>query len=284
MKSKRTSACTLETKLLKEMVHDLFTITQAKLDEEAKVKEQRDNLTKEKEEIDTSLSPASIPQLTEFSLADGKSLPFLSHWDEEEIKRYGEAFPGSVFEGNLQVRKHNFREGYIKVRADDRFKEYNHEIVLHGRGAMNRGVHGDRVCVILLPPSQWISSSGKHVLVETTTHEVVNEEDSIVEEVDIDKIKKGRGGEGGRRDSIPTGQVVKILERRRREYVAVMQESDIEGLDPNRDYEEVRIWIYTFNLFPIYKYFPFFLGVSSCSCRYSYTSNPDTYTIRYSTC
>ncbi|CAH0476675.1 unnamed protein product [Peronospora belbahrii] len=112
-----------------------------------------------------------------------------------------------VVAGKLEVSSHNPVEAYVLVEKPHAIEK----VFVFGRAAMNRGVHGDRVAVKMLPKAHWRAPQSNWLLVHYTQDEI--EHESEIVESENDKQEPG---------AIPTGRIVGILSRSLRYHVATI--------------------------------------------------------------
>lgn len=120
-----------------------------------------------------------------------------------------------VLAGKLEVSTHNPMEAYVLVEGPHAVEK----VFVFGRAAMNRGVHGDRVAVEILPKAHWRTPQSDRLLVHYTQDEDEHQHES---ESDADEQVPG---------AIPTGQVVGIISRSPRYHVATVIASTVNGGD-----------------------------------------------------
>ncbi|KAE8891033.1 DIS3-like exonuclease 1 [Phytophthora fragariae] len=123
-----------------------------------------------------------------------------------------------VLAGKLEVSAHNPMEAYVVVEGPHAVDK----VFVFGRAAMNRGVHGDRVAVEVLPKAHWRAPQSDRLLVHYTQDEDEHQHEAESVESEIDEQVPG---------SIPTGQVVGILSRSPRYHVATVIASTVNAGD-----------------------------------------------------
>lgn len=123
---------------------------------------------------------------------------------------------GVYFSGMIRVDKHHQAEatvttGLSALSADGKGGDVASEILILGDVHRNHAVHGDSVAVELLPKDQWQA--------RTATLKLVNVTNTTTS-----------AHEGASRSSraVPTGRVVRILQRNWRTYAATLQEGEDE--------------------------------------------------------
>ncbi|KAL3662621.1 hypothetical protein V7S43_012473 [Phytophthora oleae] len=120
-----------------------------------------------------------------------------------------------ILAGKLEVSTHNPMEAYVLVEGPQTIEK----VFVFGRPGMNRGVHGDRVAVEMLPKAHWRAPQSDRLLVHYTQDE--NEREFEAESVESD-VEPG---------AIPTGQVVGILSRSPKYHVATVIASTVNAGD-----------------------------------------------------
>ncbi|CAH0486971.1 unnamed protein product [Peronospora farinosa] len=123
-----------------------------------------------------------------------------------------------ILTGKLEVSTHNPAEAYVLVEGPHAIEK----VFVFGRAAMNRGVHGDRVAVEVLPKVHWRAPQSDRLLVHYAPDENKHEHESESVESDYDEEKDG---------AIPTGQVVGILSRSSKYHVATIIASTVNAGD-----------------------------------------------------
>jgi DIS3-like exonuclease 1 len=121
-----------------------------------------------------------------------------------------------VLMGKLDVSSHNPMEAYVKLERPFVTKEMPIEkIFVYGREMMNRAVHGDKVVLELLPPSEWLTPASDRLLVHYATTEDTTVDSGSQKRVltESDKIMEAKQ---------PTGRIVGIYKRSTRTYVATV--------------------------------------------------------------
>ncbi|KAJ9057333.1 exosome catalytic subunit dis3, variant 2 [Entomophthora muscae] len=114
---------------------------------------------------------------------------------------------GRLLQGTLNISQHNYLEGTIFTQIDDK----DVEIVILGRKHLNRAIHGDRICVELLPKEEWGSEPEVVVLTEE------------------DEAQLASGGKGGKENSRPQGKVVGVIKRNWRPYCGFIDKATVQG-------------------------------------------------------
>ncbi|KAK1930635.1 DIS3-like exonuclease 1 [Phytophthora citrophthora] len=123
-----------------------------------------------------------------------------------------------ILAGKLEVNTHNPMEAYVLVEGPQAIEK----VFVCGRPGMNRGVHGDRVAVEMLPKAYWRAPQSDRLLVHYSQDENERKlESEGVEEV-VDEHEPG---------AIPTGQVVGILSRSPKYHVATVIASTVNAGD-----------------------------------------------------
>ncbi|KAJ8539055.1 hypothetical protein ON010_g12816 [Phytophthora cinnamomi] len=125
-----------------------------------------------------------------------------------------------VLAGKLEVSTHNPMEAYVLVEGPHAVEK----VFVFGRAAMNRGVHGDRVAVEILPKAHWRAPQSDRMLVHYTQDEDEHQHESESVDSEVDGQVPG---------AIPTGQVVGIISRSPRYHVATVIASTVS---PGDDY------------------------------------------------
>ncbi|RMX68332.1 hypothetical protein DD238_004452 [Peronospora effusa] len=123
-----------------------------------------------------------------------------------------------ILAGKLEVSTHNPAEAYVLVEGPHAIEK----VFVFGRAAMNRGVHGDRVAIEMLPKAHWRAPQSDRLLVHYAPDENKHEHESESVESDHDEKKDG---------AIPTGQVVGILSRSSKYHVATIIASTVNAGD-----------------------------------------------------
>ncbi|KAJ1921532.1 exosome catalytic subunit dis3 [Mycoemilia scoparia] len=139
---------------------------------------------------------------------------------------------GFLVQGTLQVASYNYLEGSIFGQGPDGKEQ---KILIVGRKAMNRAIHGDRVVVKLLPKSEWksvpstaIEDEDEDTVPESASENKDKGKDAVVPEkstADGPSKKKIRVSDEPKDDTdendapaIPLGEVVGIIQRHWRPY------------------------------------------------------------------
>ncbi|KAI9294598.1 RNB-domain-containing protein, partial [Neoconidiobolus thromboides FSU 785] len=136
------------------------------------------------------------------------------------------------FKGSLNISQHNYLEGsiYGKINGEEK------NISIIGRKYLNRGIHGDIVCVELLPQNEWGI---------TESIVITNEED----EKELEKINNNNIIINNK-DAQPCGKIVGIIKKNWRPYCGFIDKSSIKGnINNNIDNKEVSIGNTQFVLF-----------------------------------
>jgi len=140
--------------------------------------------------------------------SDGREKDYTEHLKSEVLEAGIKA--GKYISGSLNVNKHlSSREAFVS-RGGENTKGTG-DILVSGRKDRNRAVQGDRVVVELLPKSEWKSR-------ETALVQAEEEKD------------EGRLWSRGA-DVMPTGQIVGILQRNWRDYIATVPAQDMDAME-----------------------------------------------------
>ncbi|XP_075146089.1 exosome complex exonuclease RRP44-like protein Dis3 [Haematobia irritans] len=124
-----------------------------------------------------------------------------------------------LLQGSFQASRENYLEGSVSIEG------YENPILLQGRESLNRAVDGDLVAIELFPESKW-SAPSEIVLEEADTIDVGEEtENEPAEEVLAAAALKAAAGSEKR----PTGRVVGIIRRKRRQYCGILQPAQLQG-------------------------------------------------------
>lgn len=115
---------------------------------------------------------------------------------------------GTLYQGTLNISTHNYLEGTIFGTVDDK----EQDIVILGRPHLNRAIHGDVVCVELLPRDQWGTSA------------VV-----ITNEADEAQLDEPASAPVSEEDQKPRGKVVGIVKRNWRPYCGFIDKASVHG-------------------------------------------------------
>ncbi|KAJ0410130.1 hypothetical protein ATCC90586_001615 [Pythium insidiosum] len=157
---------------------------------------------------------------------------FAPHWPLPQLR--DAVARGDALQGKLDVSAHHPMEAFVAVdrRASPRGAAPERVLVL-GRDAMNRGVHGDTVVVQLLPREHWRAPRSDRQLV----HYASEETPGAKPPGDDDDVGKGNGnregegeGEGDgdeQQQRVPTGVVVGVLQRASQFIVATVLASTV---------------------------------------------------------
>lgn len=143
---------------------------------------------------------------------------FAPHLQRSQLNELLAQSFSQVLAGKLEVSTHNPAEAYVLVEGSHAIEK----VFVLGRAAMNRGVHGDRVAVKVLPKTQWRAPKSDRLLVHYAQDENKHEHESKSVESENDKEERG---------AIPTGQVVGILSRSSRHHVATIIASSVNAGD-----------------------------------------------------
>uniref|UniRef100_M4BN87 DIS3-like exonuclease 1 n=1 Tax=Hyaloperonospora arabidopsidis (strain Emoy2) TaxID=559515 RepID=M4BN87_HYAAE len=122
--------------------------------------------------------------------------------------------------GKLEVSAYNPLEAYVTVDGPHAVEK----VFLPGRTAMNRGIHGDRVAVGILPMVHWCAPKSDRFLVHYAQDEKDDEKENKGELESVD-FENGWHKSG----LIPTGQVVGILSRAPKYHVATIISSTVSA-------------------------------------------------------
>ncbi|KAI0231968.1 exosome catalytic subunit dis3 [Massospora cicadina] len=114
---------------------------------------------------------------------------------------------GRLLQGTLNISHHNYLEGTIFAPIGDQ----EVEVGILGRKHLNRAIHGDRICVQLLPKEEWGSEAEVVVLTE--------EDEKLL----------GSDAKGRNEHCRPQGKVVGILKRNWRPYCGFIDKASVQG-------------------------------------------------------
>ncbi|XP_014254617.1 exosome complex exonuclease RRP44 [Cimex lectularius] len=129
--------------------------------------------------------------------------------NEDETKDYTAHYPlasirqglktGNLVQGVYFASRDNILEGTVKTEQND--------ILLQGRGSINRAIDGDTVAVEILPESEWKAPSNL-----------------VIDSEDVDEIAEDDNAE-----KQMTGKVVGIINRKIVQYCGILQLSPVHG-------------------------------------------------------
>ncbi|KAK3604725.1 hypothetical protein CHS0354_018965 [Potamilus streckersoni] len=121
---------------------------------------------------------------------------------------------GKLIQGFLQVNRNNaFTEAFVRTSRQDMTEESSSDIFIYSSAARNRAVHGDLVVVEILPKSHW---RGRSLIIKDEEGEG---EDAAARKDDREDTTP----------ALPTGQVVGIVQRNWKEYVATFAQDEETG-------------------------------------------------------
>ncbi|KUF72087.1 Exosome complex exonuclease RRP44 [Phytophthora nicotianae] len=146
----------------------------------------------------------------------GSQSEFVPHLKPAQLEEALAQQSSRFLAGKLEVSTHNPMEAYVLVEGPQAVEK----VFVFGRAAMNRGVHGDRVAVEMLPKAHWRAPQSDRLLVHYTQDEEREHESESVDEADEQEP-----------GAIPTGQVVGILSRSPRYHVATVIASTVNAGD-----------------------------------------------------
>ncbi|KAF4041298.1 RNB domain-containing protein [Phytophthora infestans] len=146
----------------------------------------------------------------------GSQSEFLPHLKPVQLEEALAHSSSRILAGKLEVSTHNPMEAYVLIEAPHAVEK----VFVFGRAAMNRGVHGDRVAVEILPKAHWRAPQSDRLLVHYTQDEERERESDSVEEAGEQEC-----------GAIPTGQIVGILSRSPRYHVATVIASTVSTGD-----------------------------------------------------
>ncbi|KUF97259.1 Non-canonical poly(A) RNA polymerase [Phytophthora nicotianae] len=146
----------------------------------------------------------------------GSQSEFVPHLKPAQLEEALAQQSSRFLAGKLEVSTHNPMEAYVLVEGPQAVEK----VFVFGRAAMNRGVHGDRVAVEMLPKAHWRAPQSDRLLVHYTQDEEREHESESVDETDEQEP-----------GAIPTGQVVGILSRSPRYHVATVIASTVNAGD-----------------------------------------------------
>ncbi|RLN97952.1 hypothetical protein BBJ28_00008632 [Nothophytophthora sp. Chile5] len=152
----------------------------------------------------------------------GSQSEFAPHLLRTQLQELMDQPSPRVLAGKLEVNAYNPMEAFVLVEGARSMAI--EKVLVFGRAAMNRGVHGDRVAVEMLPKTQWRAPQSDRMLVHYTQDEV--QDQGGVEDVEAEE--KAQVEETG---ALPTGQVVGILSRSPRYHVATVLASSVSAGD-----------------------------------------------------
>ncbi|KAL5706081.1 Exosome complex exonuclease RRP44 A [Ranunculus cassubicifolius] len=126
---------------------------------------------------------------------------------------------GIYHQGKLRVNRYNPFEAYVGSES------IGEEIVVHGRGNMNRAFDGDVVAVELLPKEQWnqgssLSTADDEDEEEEGVHLVPNSADDAPRNKDVSQDSTGNVSSAPSR---PSGRVVGIIKRNWQSYCGSLE-------------------------------------------------------------
>ncbi|KAI8844251.1 hypothetical protein BC829DRAFT_363903 [Chytridium lagenaria] len=152
-------------------------------------------------------SLAAFPELEDMVV-----LPEDNNWEEAKSFEYPEHLTlsqitaglksGAFIQGSLSIAMHNVFEGSIFAKVGDGEKQ----VLIRGRNFLNRGVHGDRVAVEILPQSEWKSLNLNVDIKE-------DEEDDDEKKVETDDAMDISVPADEDLDLQPCGKIVGIIKR-----------------------------------------------------------------------
>ncbi|KAL4161863.1 hypothetical protein PRNP1_002414 [Phytophthora ramorum] len=148
----------------------------------------------------------------------GSQSEFAPHYRLAQLEELLAQPLSRVLVGKLEVSTHNPMEAYVLVEGPHAVEK----VFVFGRAAMNRGVHGDRVAVEMLPKAHWRAPQSDRLLVHYTQEENEHEHESESAQSEVDEQETG---------AIPTGQVVGIISRSPRYHVATVIASTVNAGD-----------------------------------------------------
>ncbi|KAJ8307659.1 hypothetical protein KUTeg_014786 [Tegillarca granosa] len=123
---------------------------------------------------------------------------------------------GQFIQGFINVNKSNAaEEAFVKRKRRDPKDNEGSDILIHGKSSRNRAIHGDLVVVELLPRSEW---RGRSLVIK----EEKQEKEDAEENDDTEEMEESS-------NVMPTGQVVGIVQRQWREYVATFSQNEDAG-------------------------------------------------------
>lgn len=117
---------------------------------------------------------------------------------------------GQLLVGVFYLSRTNYTEASILVEGRDQ------PVLIQGIAHQNRALDGDRVALELLPEKEWRCES-----------EIVLEDDGQDPGDTLTEVKTGPGSDGSSRQVQPTGRVVGIVQRKRRQYCGVLLPSPV---------------------------------------------------------
>ncbi|XP_061397184.1 exosome complex exonuclease RRP44 [Musca vetustissima] len=126
-----------------------------------------------------------------------------------------------LLQGAFQASRENYLEGSVNVEG------YENPILIQGRDSLNRAVDGDLVAIELLPESKW-SAPSEIVLEEAETIDV-GEGDEADEQPAEDVLADAALKASASGEKRPTGKVVGIIRRKRRQYCGILQPAQLPG-------------------------------------------------------
>lgn len=148
----------------------------------------------------------------------GTRVEFSPHLAPAQLQERLSQSSSRVLAGKLEVSTHNPMEAFVLVEGPHALEK----VFVFGRAAMNRGVHGDRVAVEMLPKDHWRAPQSDRLLVHYTQDEAESERDADSDDMETEVHEVG---------SLPTGQVVGILSRSPRYHVATVLASTVNAGD-----------------------------------------------------
>ncbi|CAM9108734.1 unnamed protein product [Discosporangium mesarthrocarpum] len=163
-------------------------------------------------------------------------------WTPHPTKEHLEARlqTGELLKGRLDVFEHNPGEGVVVASAMGGREGLEGwasllgkvKVLVSGRSAMNRAIHGDVVAIQLLPKKMWQAPTGSKRLTYAPLEEKVGDQVDEVDQLDGD-MKQGKGvgnQQSPPSGAMPTGRVVGVLEHGWRPYVATIPLEEGLGL------------------------------------------------------
>ncbi|GMF43004.1 unnamed protein product [Phytophthora fragariaefolia] len=148
----------------------------------------------------------------------GSQAEFAPHLKPAQLEEALAQRSSRVLAGKLEISAFNPMEAYVIVEGPHAVEK----VFVFGRAAMNRGVHGDRVAVEILPKAHWRAPKSDRLLVHYTQDEDQHQHESESAGSEVDEQEPG---------AIPTGQVVGIISRSPRYHVATVIASTVNAGD-----------------------------------------------------
>ncbi|ORX43308.1 RNB-domain-containing protein [Piromyces finnis] len=135
---------------------------------------------------------------------------------------------GLLYQGSINISMHNYLEGTIMANIDGE----ETQILISGRGSLNRAIQGDTVAVKLLPKEEWKTNASKIISNDDEKEEEEEEEKNNEDETMKDGNEKSEEKENEEvsytEKPIPTGKVVGIIKKHYRQYCGSIDKNTVQ--------------------------------------------------------